>query len=481
MNAFIAAGGVTYTTVLNTLTNVVLTATINDNGNTGIDPGTSGTAANETRSATVNLVVDPVDDAPVNTLAASYSVNEDTVLNLTGLSVADVDAGTGVITVTLSVDNGTLTSAGNGTVTASGSGTGTLTLTGTLANINLLLASTTATIRPQFVPAPEFNGTVTLTMTTDDGGNTGSGGPLTDIDTRTITVAAVNDRPDLTVPVSINVTEDAASPLLDIVFSDIDVGSGAVVATLAVPTGTLTAVSGSGVTVGGTALSRTLTGTLADVNAFIAAGGVTYTTVLNSVTPVTLTVTINDNGNTGIDPGTSGTAANETRTATVSLIVDEVDDAPVNTLLATYTATEDTVFNITGLSVADVDAGTEVILVTLSVDSGILTSAGSANVSVAGSGTSSLTFTGTLADINAVLASATATIRPQLVPPADFNGAVTLTMTTNDAGNSGAGGPLTDIDTRTITISAVADIVANTATTIEDTAVNILGACQRFL
>lgn len=143
-------------------------------------------------AANVAITVNPINDAPVNTLPASYTVNEDTTLALTGLSVADVDAGTGLITVTLSVDNGKLTSPGNGVlVTAAGSGTSTLTLTGTLANINTLLAN--ATQRPQFVPTPDFNGSVTLTMTTDDAGNTGAGVALSDTDTRTITVTPVAD------------------------------------------------------------------------------------------------------------------------------------------------------------------------------------------------------------------------------------------------------------------------------------------------
>jgi|GEM_PF-6667576 len=136
----------------------------------------------------------PINNAPVNTLpATAYSTAEDTILNLTGLSITDVDAGTGIVTVTLAVDNGTLTSAGNASVAVTGSGTSSMTLSGTVANINAVLASATASIRPQFVPTPDFNGAVTLTMTTDDGGNTGTGGPLQDIDTKTITVTAVAD------------------------------------------------------------------------------------------------------------------------------------------------------------------------------------------------------------------------------------------------------------------------------------------------
>src|SRR3546814_5310032 len=101
---------------------------------------------------------------------SDLTTNEDTSVKLSGLSVADVDATSGNITVTLSVASGTITAATAGSVTASGSGTGTVTLTGTLANINAYLAN--ATNQPSYVPAANASGAVTLTMTTSDGGNT---------------------------------------------------------------------------------------------------------------------------------------------------------------------------------------------------------------------------------------------------------------------------------------------------------------------
>ena len=113
---------------------------------------------------------------------------------LTGLSVSDVDAGEGTITVTLAVADGagTIAALDAGSVTVAGSGTNSITLTGTLADISTYLATETT---PVFTPAQDANGDVTLTMTTDDGGSTGEGGALTDIDTVTITVNPVNDAP----------------------------------------------------------------------------------------------------------------------------------------------------------------------------------------------------------------------------------------------------------------------------------------------
>src|SRR5205807_393671 len=61
-------------------------------------------------------------------------------------------------------------------------------------------------------------------------------------------------------------------------------------------------------------------------------------------------------------------------------------------------------------------------------------------------------------------------------PAANFNGLVSLSVTTNDLGNTGSGGPLSDTDSVAITVNAVNDapIASNqTVTTNEDTAVSI--------
>ena len=66
-------------------------------------------------------------------------------------------------------------------------------LSGTLANINTYLG--TAANQPTYTPVANANGTVALTMLTNDGGNSGTGGALIDSDTININIAAVNDAP----------------------------------------------------------------------------------------------------------------------------------------------------------------------------------------------------------------------------------------------------------------------------------------------
>ncbi len=141
-----------------------------------------GQADSNIAVATVNVTA--ANDAPVNTLPATYTAGTSSAIALTGLSVADPDAGSGPITVSLSVSSGTLTALSGSGVTVSGSGSAAITLTGTLADINSYLVSTP----PSF--ATTAIGTTTLTMVTNDQGNTGTGGALSDTDAASITVVA---------------------------------------------------------------------------------------------------------------------------------------------------------------------------------------------------------------------------------------------------------------------------------------------------
>ncbi|MBR8657982.1 hypothetical protein KDH83_32205, partial [Achromobacter sp. Marseille-Q0513] len=94
-------------------------------------------------------------------------------------------------------------------------------------------------------------------------------------------------------------TEDPAGATPGITVSDVDAGAGLLTLPLSVPSGALSAVSGNGVTVGGSAGALTLTGSVADLNAFTAAGGLRYLPGANIAGQVTLSVSVDDNGNTG--------------------------------------------------------------------------------------------------------------------------------------------------------------------------------------
>jgi hypothetical protein len=127
-------------------------------------------------------------------VAPSLVATQETPKALNGFSISDVDAGTAAIQVALSVAHGTLslsTSVVNG-VTAgqlSGNGTGVVTVTAPLAAINATFAAASGL---SYLGASGFYGTDSLTIVTNDLGNTGIGGALVDTDTVAIRVSNAN-------------------------------------------------------------------------------------------------------------------------------------------------------------------------------------------------------------------------------------------------------------------------------------------------
>src|SRR5205823_1150943 len=141
-----------------------------------------------------------VNDAPEITVPGGQTINEDATLVFSSgngnlISIDDIDAGhAGLLQVTLTATHGTLTL--NGTTGLSftvGDGTAdaTMTFTGTMANINAALNGLT------YAPTADYNGAATVQITTNDLGNTGSGGSLADTDAVSVTINPVNDAPVL--------------------------------------------------------------------------------------------------------------------------------------------------------------------------------------------------------------------------------------------------------------------------------------------
>lgn len=181
---------------------------------------------------TVAITVNPVNDAPVVTIApATYSATEQTLLTLqgTGLSISD-DSGGATIQATVSVDAGTLTTnAGTTGVAIAGSGTSTLTLTGTVAQINDLLAGNLGGTLTYIVSSDTPPASATLTLSVDDQGNSGAGGARSGSDTATISITAVNDLPVITSDgggstASISITENTTA-VTTVTATDVDNGS----------------------------------------------------------------------------------------------------------------------------------------------------------------------------------------------------------------------------------------------------------------
>jgi Ca2+-binding RTX toxin-like protein len=126
----------------------------------------------------------------------------------------------------------------------------------------------------------------------------------------------------------------------------------------------------------------------------------------------------------------------------------------VNTVPGPQTATAGVAKAIAGLSVADPDdadngvAGDETVHVALSVGHGALTLGTNSGLTFGDSdGTDgTLAFDGSLASVNAALASLSYTANGA------YSGPDALTITTSDLGHFGTGGPLSDTDTVGITV-----------------------------
>ncbi|HEX8144756.1 MAG TPA: tandem-95 repeat protein [Pyrinomonadaceae bacterium] len=176
-------GSLSFTPAADQSGSALITVTVSDGG--GIANG-----GVETVVRTFTVTVNPVNDAPVNTVPGAQVTNADTALvfssgNSNRFTISDIDAGAALVQVTLTATNGTLTfasTAGLAFTTGDGTADATMTFTGTIAGINGAFNVLT------FTPTSGFAGTATVQITTNDQGNVGAGGPFSDTDSVSITV-----------------------------------------------------------------------------------------------------------------------------------------------------------------------------------------------------------------------------------------------------------------------------------------------------
>ncbi|HEX8120625.1 MAG TPA: tandem-95 repeat protein, partial [Solirubrobacteraceae bacterium] len=373
----------------------------------------------KTDTDTVGLTVTSVNDAPVNSVPAGKTINEDTTLTLSSggsgaPSVTDADAGGDDVTVTFTADHGTLTLATtSGLTTVIGNGTGTVELTGSLAEVNAALDGL------QYAPAANYNGGDTLTMTTSDLGNNGPDGAKTDTDTIAVTIDPVNDAP---VATGESFSTDEDTPLSKTAAAG---------------------VLGNDTDVDGDTLNAVVVASPSNSSSFTLHpdGSFDYTPNTNFHGTDSFTYKAND-------------GALDSNTVTVNLTVNSINDAPVNTVPGTQTINEDSNLVLSGgnaPTIADVDAGGDDLTVTLGVAHGTLTLGGTSGLSVTGNGTDSVVATGTLTDLNTGLAGLTYN------PTGNFDGADAISMKTEDNGHNGTGGNKSDTDSITVNVTGVND------------------------
>ena len=493
----VSVGGGTATLTLTGTKTVAIYQTILRNArfdSTSDDPTANG--ANLTRSISViaydsgnvpsNVAVGTVNvtavtDAPVIGGAGntrSYTENAGAVTLESGLSVTDVDdtqLASGSVTISAGFTAGdTLTWTNQAGIIASyNSGTGVLSLSGaaSLATYQALLRSVAYLSSSDDPTATSASRTITWSLTDANSDGAGAG---TATATTTVNITPVNDAPTVSAPASFTVTEDVAGNLLYTGTPFADPDSASLTVTLSIADGTLSASTGGGVTVGGTATARTFTGTVAALNSFFTTtGSITYTTALDNTAARTLTTLVSD----------ASLSASTTSTITIST----VNDAPVftGTAGASYTENAAAVAIVIGAAVSDVDAtnfnGGSVTAALAAYQSGDTLSIntqgsgagqiGTSGANVTYGGTSIGTFAGGSASnlVISLNANATAAAVQALMEQLRYasssddptvNATATtraLTVTLNDGGNSGSGGAQTASRSGTITITPLTD------------------------
>jgi hypothetical protein len=215
-------------------------------------------------------------------------------------------------------------------------------------------------------------------------------------------------------------------------------------------------VSGSNVTYGGTTIG-TLTGGSNGTDLVITfnSGAATAAAVQalardiafsnTSEVPSTATRTVSFTVADGDGGSNSGSAMVD---------VTAVNDAPVNNVPASQSVAEDGVLVFSAgatnaISISDADAGGKPVQLTLTATHGGLSLSGTTGLTFTagdGSADATMTFHGTLADVNAALEGMS------FAPALHFSGAASIQITTDDQGAAGSGGALIDTDAISVAV-----------------------------
>jgi ELWxxDGT repeat protein len=471
----------------------------------------SFTSEDQTAGAVdVGITVNAVNDAPVNAVPLTVQTVpnggvQPFVLSSqyeNGISIYDADAGGNVVQVTLTATNGTMSlyipyASGVTFVTGDGTLDTTMSLTGTMSSINAALSWI------KFYATPNYGSVATsasLAIVTDDLGNTGIGGSQTDTDTVAFSVAPhMNAAPVNAVPLAVQtVPNGGVQPFVlssqyenGISIYDADAGGNVVQVTLTATDGTMSLYLpyASGVTFvtgdGTRDTTMSMTGTIANINAALSWVNFYATPNYGSVaTSASLAIVTDDLGNTGV-----GGSRTDSDTVAFS-VAPHMNAAPVNAVpLTVQTVPNGGIQPLVlssqyenGISIYDADAGGNVVQVTLAATNGTMSlylpyASGVTFVTGDGTRDTTMSMTGTIANINAALSWVNFYATPNYGSVAT---SASLAILTDDLGNTGIGGSQTDTDTISFSVAphtnaAPVNAVPLAVQTISD------GGLQRFV
>lgn len=404
----------------------------------------------ESEVVTSTVQVNPVNDAPEWTVPGNQTTDEDTTLKIPGISLADIDADGEDVSVTVSVANGTLTltqTAGLSFTTGDGTDDRQMVFTGTVAEINAALNNVC------YTPDSDYSGTDRLQLFVNDMGNTG---PTVETDTATvdITINNVNDVPvvDLDGPggdqnfEAIFIEDGGPVNVVDADATIFDGDSNTLVSATICLTNILDP--------GDETLTIDTSGTPITAN-YNPATGLLSLTGNATVAQYEQVIRTLQYENASQDPNTSdrlikvtvNDGTNESDEVFSTVEVRPVNDAPVITVPGAQTTPEDTELKVPEITVVDIDARDGELSVTVSVANGTLTLNNVAGLTFSegdGVDDANMTFTGTIAEVNAALNELCYT------PGQDFVGDDQVFLLINDQGNTG---PTAERDTATIDIT----------------------------
>jgi parallel beta-helix repeat protein len=132
--------------------------------------------------------------APINSVPAAQTTNENTALvfneaNNNVIAVSDPDSGANPVQVAVTITNGTFSANASANAIVNGNNSAQVTIKGTVSVVNAALNGAS------YTPALNYTGTASLSITVNDLGNSGEGGPLSDTDSVSINVIHVNGAP----------------------------------------------------------------------------------------------------------------------------------------------------------------------------------------------------------------------------------------------------------------------------------------------